>query len=118
MDNGGNRITNVAAGINPTDAVNVGQLNEVENRLTGRINSIDKKLRAGIAGTMAAVALPQSHRAGTGMIAVSGGTYGGESAIAIGASRISDNGKMAVKLIGSSNTRGDLSGGIGIGYEW
>ena len=34
LDNGGNKITNVAAGVNPTDAVNVSQLDKAINKST------------------------------------------------------------------------------------
>lgn len=43
--NAGNKtITNVAAGQNDTDAVNVSQLNNTKDQLTGRINGLDQKV--------------------------------------------------------------------------
>ena len=43
--NAGNKtITNVAAGQNDTDAVNVSQLNNAKNQLTGRINGLDQRV--------------------------------------------------------------------------
>ena len=43
--NAGNKIiTNVAAGQNDTDAVNVSQLNNAKDQLTGRINGLDQRV--------------------------------------------------------------------------
>ncbi|MCW9716375.1 YadA-like family protein [Avibacterium sp. 21-594] len=129
------QIQNVAAGVisaTSTDAVNGSQLydthkniNRLENAVTNmgnelgnRINHVDRKLRAGVAGAVATAGLPQAYIPGKSMVAVAGGTYRGENAIAVGASRISDNGKVILKLTGSSNSRGDLSGSVGVGYQW
>ncbi|MDY3122770.1 MAG: YadA-like family protein [[Actinobacillus] rossii] len=38
--------------------------------------------------------------------------------MAIGYSRSNDNGSVLFKLHGATNSRGDIGGGIGIGYEW
>ncbi|TCJ97832.1 trimeric autotransporter adhesin [Volucribacter psittacicida] len=128
---GNNKITNVAAGEvseNSTDAVNGSQLHATNQQVNNNTNAInhlandlhrtDRKLRAGVAGAVATAGLPQAYLPGKSMVALAGGTYSGESAIAIGASRISDNGKVIIKLTGSSNTRGDLSGSVGVGYQW
>ena len=114
LNNGGNRITNVAPGVRPTDAVNVSQLRAVE----GKLNRADKHLRAGIAGANAAAGLPQAYLPGKSMVAVSAGTYRGEGAVALGMSRISDNGKVVVKITGNSDTRGNLGASLGAGYQW
>ncbi|TCJ97893.1 autotransporter adhesin [Volucribacter psittacicida] len=118
LDNGGNRITNVAAGVNPTDAVNVSQLGNVENRLNDRINRVDNKLRAGIAGAAALGMLAQPTMPGKSMVAVSGTNYRGESAMALGVSRVSDNSKWVLKLGASANTRSDYLVGASAGYQW
>ena len=107
-------IKNVAPGVNNTDAVNVGQLRAVE----GKLHRVDRNLRAGVAGANAAASLPQAYLPGKNMVAVSAGTYRGESAIALGVSRISDNGKVVVKLTGNSDTRGNFGAGVGAGYQW
>ena len=107
-------IKNVAPGVNNTDAVNVGQLRAVE----GKLHRADRNLRAGVAGANAAASLPQAYLPGKNMVAVSAGTYRGESAIALGVSRISDNGKVVVKLTGNSDTRGNFGAGVGAGYQW
>src|SRR5262249_40939021 len=89
------RITNVAAGINPTDAVNVGQLSSVagslsagfQSQITGlqsQITNVDRRLRDGVAVSMAAggvPAIPQGRKLGVfGNIA----TYDGHGAAGVG----------------------------------
>ena len=127
---GGERqITHVAAGTAATDAVNVGQLKQsmgdsytYTNNKFGELKEMiadqDDKLSAGIAGAMAMASLPQPYSPGASMFSMAGGTYQGESAIAMGVSTVSDNGKWVTKLSGSSNSQGDLGGSVGIGYQW
>ncbi|UKH14024.1 YadA-like family protein [Actinobacillus pleuropneumoniae] len=114
----GNRITNVKAGQADTDAVNVSQLKGAVGHVNQRINKVNKDLRAGIAGANAAAGLPQAYMPGKSMMAVAAGTYKNESALAVGYSRSSDNGKVILKLQGNANTRGDLGGSVGVGYQW
>ena len=47
LDNGGNRITNIAAGVAPTDAVNVSQLGNAVNNLTTAINASKSEVIGG-----------------------------------------------------------------------
>ena len=47
LDNGGNRITNIAAGVAPTDAVNVSQLGNAANNLTTAINASKSEVVGG-----------------------------------------------------------------------
>ena len=47
LDNGGNRITNIAAGVAPTDAVNVSQLGNAVNNLTTTINASKSEVVGG-----------------------------------------------------------------------
>ncbi|MDH2997542.1 hypothetical protein A1D22_07385 [Pasteurellaceae bacterium LFhippo2] len=122
------RITNVAPGVKDTDAVNVSQLKQVKGDIAGvkndianvnnRINKVDRNLRGGIAGAAAIAGLPQVRHDGKSMVAVGAGNYRGESAVAVGYSRASDNGKVLLKLSGSANTRGDVVSSVGVGYEW
>ncbi|KAE9541406.1 YadA-like family protein [Ursidibacter maritimus] len=121
--NAGNKvISNVAPGVKDTDAVNVSQLkgtvNNVANQLNNKINRQGKDLRAGIAGANAAAGLPQVYIPGKSMVAASAGTFKGQSAVAVGYSRASDNGKLILKLQGNANTRGDVGGSVGVGYQW
>ena len=86
--------------------------------LNDKVNRVDRDLRGGIAGANAAAALPQAYIPGKSMVAAAAGTYRGQSALAVGYSRISDNGKIILKLQGNTNTRGDIGGAIGVGYQW
>ncbi|OQS56904.1 adhesin [Actinobacillus suis] len=118
IDAAGNKITNVKAGEADTDAVNVSQLKAATGNVHNRINKVNKELRAGIAGANAAAGLPQVYVPGKSMVAAAAGTFKGESALAVGYSRSSDNGKVILKLQGNANTRGDLGGSVGVGYQW
>jgi hypothetical protein len=55
---GERRITNVAAGISPTDAVNVSQLNSLSANFQRQITGVDNRLRDGVAVAMAAGGVP------------------------------------------------------------
>ena len=119
------RITNVAAGIDGTDAVNVNQLQTVHNDLRNEIggvrrdlHKVDRKLRAGVAAAMATAGLPQAYLPGKSMVGMAGGTWNGESGIALGVSKITDNGKWIFKVSGNASTRGDYGGTVGAGYQW
>ena len=118
IDAGNTRIQNVADAQAPTDAVNLRQLNQVGGRLMSRINDVDKRAKAGIAQAIATAGLPQAYQPGKAMAAAAGGTFGGESAIAIGVSKISDDGHWVFKGTFSGNTESKFGGSIGVGYQW
>lgn len=118
IDAGNTRIQNVADAQTPTDAVNLRQLNQVGGRLMSRINDVDKRAKAGIAQAIATAGLPQAYQPGKAMAAAAGGTFGGESAIAIGVSKISDDGHWVFKGTFSGNTESKFGGSIGVGYQW
>ncbi|SUW64043.1 Adhesin yadA precursor [Buttiauxella agrestis] len=127
---GGERqIANVAAGTQGTDAVNVNQLkqgvgnayNYTDNKFNDLKNMVDDqkdKMSAGISGAMAMASLPQPYQPGASMVSMGGGTYQGESAVALGVSTISDNGKWVTKLSGTTTSQGDLGAAVGVGYQW
>ncbi|MFY1028203.1 YadA-like family protein [Actinobacillus seminis] len=112
------RITNVAKGVKPTDAVNVGQLKDEIGGINNRINKATKEHRSGIAGAAAIAGLPEIHLSGKSMLAAAASTYKGENAIAIGYSRLSDNSKIKLKITGSATSQGDVIGTVGVGYAW
>lgn len=118
IDAGNTRIQNVADAQAPTDAVNLRQLNQVGGRLMSKINDVDKRAKAGIAQAIATAGLPQAYQPGKAMAAAAGGTFGGESAIAIGVSKISDDGHWVFKGTFSGNTESKFGGSIGVGYQW
>ena len=125
------KITGVAPGeISATskDAINGSQLHATNekvaslgttvNNLDRKVNKHSKQARAGIAGANAAAALPQAYTQGKAMVAAAAGTFKGQNALAVGYSRISDNGKVILKLQGNANTSGDVGAGVGVGYQW
>ncbi|HBE9181141.1 TPA: YadA-like family protein [Serratia fonticola] len=127
---GGERqIANVAAGTKGTDAVNVSQLNAginnaynyTDNKFDSLKNMVDDnkhKMSAGIAGAMAMSSLPQPYSPGASMVSLGGGTFQDETAVALGASMISDNGKWVTKVAGTTNSQGDMGASVGVGYQW
>ena len=118
LNNGGNTITNVAPGVNGTDAVNVNQLTALGNNLQQNIDSVGKKAYAGVAGAIAQGSIPQVTRPGTTGLGIGGGYYGGESAMAIGMSSMSDGGNWIIKGNVSTNTGGHVGVGFGGLYQW
>ncbi|WP_052749175.1 YadA family autotransporter adhesin, partial [Haemophilus haemolyticus] len=118
LNNGGNRIINVAPGIKGTDAVNVNQLRGAVNNIHNDMNKMDKRLSAGIAGAMSSANLYQATSSGKSMLSAGAGTYRGESAVAVGYSRLSDNGKFGVRFSANTNSRGDAGAAASVGYQW
>ncbi|WP_018651253.1 YadA-like family protein [Actinobacillus capsulatus] len=115
------RINNVADGKADNDAVNVRQLRSVAQNVANidnRVSKLDKRVRGIGANSAAASSLPQVMLPGKSMVAVAGGAYSGASAVAVGYSRASDNGKVILKVNGTANSAGHYSGGVGVGYQW
>ena len=128
IDAGNKQITNVAPGriaADSTDAVNGSQLHEVKadvnnkiNHLNGQVNKLGKRVNAGTASALAASQLPQAYIPGKSMVSVAAGNYQGQNAVALGMSRISDNGKIIIRLAGTSDTQGKVGVAVGAGYHW
>ncbi|AUZ04513.2 hypothetical protein ADP71_07570 [Vitreoscilla sp. C1] len=112
------RLSNVAAGAAPTDAANVGQLQQMGSTLNNRINQVENNANAGTATAMAVAGLPQAYLPGKSMVAVAGSVYRGETGYAVGYSSISDGGNWVVKASASGNSRGHIGGTLGAGYQW
>ncbi|MDF2811576.1 MAG: hemagglutinin family protein [Microvirga sp.] len=138
-------ISNVAAGVKDTDAVNVGQLNEglgntlVEansytnqvavqtlnqanaytdyrfSQLNQDISAARTEARQGAAIGLAAASLRYDDRPGKASVAVGGGYWRGESAFAVGAGYTSENGRMRSNLSGAT-AGGDWGIGAGLSF--
>ncbi|MNW03063.1 hypothetical protein D3C71_1989440 [compost metagenome] len=52
------------------------------------------------------------------MFALGGGTYGGQSSMAVGVSGMSESGKWVFKANATTNTRGNVGAGVGVGFHW
>lgn len=133
LDNGGNKVVNVAAGdisAISKEAVNGQQLYETNqsvaqntrsiNQLNNRMDEVDRRGRRGAAIAGAMGLLPQPHTSGRSSISTATTYYRGEQALAVGYSRLTDNGKHIVKFSGASNMSGkkDVMVGAAYGYEW
>jgi len=62
--------------------------------------------------------MPQAYMPGKNMLAAGVAGYEGQSAIALGFSSISDNGKWVMKFTGSANSRGNVGVSAGAGFQW
>ncbi|MGY4675514.1 YadA-like family protein [Ursidibacter arcticus] len=126
------RLIGVAAGVNATDAVNksqldqaIGQVNNRIDQVDGRINQVDKRInqvdktaKAGTANAIAVASMPQAYAPSQNVFSVGTGNYKGANALAVGLSRVSDNGKVIIKLNGSVSDKDNMSVGAGIGFAW
>ena len=104
---------------------NVNQLNnrmgDVENRIgrvENRMDKLNKQRKAGHASGLATAGLLQAHRSGQSGVTAAVGQYQGATAVAVGYSRLSDNGKVGIKLSLTTNTQKEVGGTVGVGYFW
>ena len=111
LDVHNNRIVNVADPKDLTDAVN-------KRYVDNKIDHVDRRLRAGIAGATAISFLQRPNEAGKSLVSVGVGGYRNENALAVGYGRNSDNNKISIKVGASINTRSDVNWGGSVGYQW
>ncbi|UZW53833.1 YadA-like family protein [Sphingobium sp. JS3065] len=127
------QITHVADGVAPTDAVNLRQLQggmgqavDVANAYADvRFNLLDSGLRnlrrdaeGGTAASMAMAGIPQFSEAGGGTLGMGVSTWQGEHAVAMGISKVSDNGRLIIRASAAYNSRnqGGANAGMGIAF--
>ncbi|WP_413787011.1 YadA-like family protein [Psychrobacter sp. NG27] len=122
---GSQRITGVADGIEATDAVNYSQLSALDSRLNSnmsdlgyKINEVEDDANAGISAAMAMSALPQAYISGKSLIGGGVSTYNGESAVAVGFSKLSNDGRWVIKVNGTADTQGNVGGAVGAGFHF
>ncbi|HHF0416632.1 TPA: Hia/Hsf adhesin N-terminal domain-containing protein [Haemophilus influenzae] len=123
-----NNMANGEISATSTDAINGSQLYAVAkgvtnlagqvNNLEGKVNKVGKRADAGTASALAASQLPQATMPGKSMVAIAGSSYQGQNGLAIGVSRISDNGKVIIRLSGTTNSQGKTGVAAGVGYQW
>ncbi|MEX8729269.1 YadA-like family protein [Salmonella enterica] len=118
VDMGGNTIRNVGNATRPGDAVNYGQFQQAFSNLGNQINRVERRANAGAAAAIATAGLTQAYIPGKSMMSMSGGTFQGESSLAIGLSTISDNGNWVLKGSFSSTTRNQTGASVGIGFQF
>ena len=123
------KITGVAPGkisADSTDAINGSQLYDVINNgvgsrinnLQGQVNKLGNRMNAGMATSAAMANLLQPHKPGQSVATAGIGQHKNQSAVAVGYSRISDNGKYGVRFSMGANTQGEVTGGAAVGYFW
>ncbi|MDO5651681.1 MAG: YadA-like family protein, partial [Moraxella sp.] len=129
------QVQGVAAGVvsaNSTDAINGSQLyytneaiqnvaeavNNIQNNFNQRLNDVEDGANAGVSSAMAMAALPQAYLPGKSMITGGMATYNGEGAVAVGFSKLSDNGRWVLKISGSADTQGNAGGAVGAGFHF
>ena len=123
---GERRITNVAAGINQTDAVNVSQLQTFAAGFQSQIGGLQSQItanniaaRRGIAAAAALSPAIMPTAPGKTTVSINGGFFGGESGVGIGVSHRL-NVSIPVMLYGSyANAGGDGHiGRVGGAFEF
>ena len=125
IDAGDKVITGVADGLEVTDAVNFGQLSALDSKLSNSVNELGYKINeveddanAGISAAMAMSSLPQAYIPGKSMVGGGIATYNGQSAVAVGVSKVSDNGRWVIKVNGTADTQGNAGGAVGAGFHF
>ena len=83
-----------------------------------RIGDVEDNANAGTSAAMATAALPQAYLPGKSMLAGGIATYNGQSAAAVGVSKLSDNGRWVIKANGTADTQGNFGGAVGAGFHW
>ena len=126
-------VRNVAAGVAPTDAVNVGQMNAGLGNTLNQANAytdarfadinndiwtMRRDFRGVTASAMAMAGLPQAYLPGKSLLAAGVGGYQGQYGIAVGLSGITENGKWVYKAQASGNTSSDWGFSAGVGIQW
>ena len=116
LDNGGNKITNVAAGTNPTDAVNVSQLRDaagnmqaITNQLQGQVNRVGSQ-----AAALSALKPIQYDPLEPTQIMAGVGHYQGQNSLALGVAHYKNESLMfhAGAAIGGNRSQVMANAGI------
>lgn len=99
----------------------IPNLNTQITQLQRDIKLLDNRLASGITASNAMAGLVSATKDGKSMVAVGVGTYRDRSAVAIGVSRLSDNGHWKAKFslaTGMNGSNKDLSTSTSIGYQF
>ena len=114
VDAAGNPVKQQTTVINANLKPVHNRIDQVQNQ----VQQVENNAYAGVAQAMATAGLPQAYLPGKSMVAIAGGHYKGEQGYAVGVSSISDSGNWVFKATASGNTRGNVGGTIGAGYQW
>ncbi|WP_162818027.1 YadA family autotransporter adhesin [Aquirhabdus parva] len=110
------QITNVAPGTRGTDAVNLNQLNSVQNSLNNRIDDLNNVASRGIASATALTQIPEMNEHQRMNVGLGVGHFNGVDAVAVGAKfKVGDNARVN---IGAGISGGVATYGAGVGFGW
>src|ERR1700730_9965407 len=109
------QITNVAAGVAPTDAANVGQLSALQNQITGNLS----EARRGIAATSALAYVPTPSGPGRTTFALNGSYFQGERGLGVAlAHRFGTEIPLYFSAAYGNGGGTQHIGRVGMGVEW
>ncbi len=108
----------MADGTAPTDGVNVRQLNGAINSVREEMSKYRKDSDAGTASAIAMANMPQAVLPGEKVVALGGGTYGGQSAMAVGLSVATAKWLVKGSVTTAVSGHGSIGAGAGVGYRW
>lgn len=115
------RLSGVAEAVAPTDAVNKGQFDREIGGLNNRVSGVEKqvnRIKGAVSNAVAMASMPQATNAGQRMVSVGTGHTHGITAVSVGLSGLSDNGKVSFKVNTSVSQKSDFAVGAGLGFAW
>ena len=112
-----NQVSKVNARIDGVDA-KVNANTKAIHRLDRDVRKNRKRADAGIASVAAMANIPQVYISGKSGVGVGVGHKHGQSALAVGYSRASDNGHHIIKLSAGIDTQKDVTVGAGYMYQY
>ena len=112
------KVTYATASNVTFDSVQFGNNGPKITNNGGQINKLGNRMNAGMATSAAMANLLQPHKPGQSVATAGIGQHKNQSAVAVGYSRISDNGKYGVRFSMGANTQGEVTGGAAVGYFW
>jgi hep_Hag family protein len=112
-----NQVSKVNARIDGVDA-KVNANTKAIHRLDRDVRKNRKRADAGIASVAAMANIPQVYISGKSGVGVGVGYKHGQSALAVGYSRASDNGHHIIKLSAGIDTQKDVTVGAGYMYQY
>lgn len=112
-----NQVSKVNARIDGVDA-KVNANTKAIHRLDRDVRKNRKRADAGIASVAAMTNIPQVYISGKSGVGVGVGHKHGQSALAVGYSRASDNGHHIIKLSAGIDTQKDVTVGAGYMYQY
>ena len=112
------RVSNVADGVAPNDAVNMQQFNSAKAALQEQMDKNRKMASAGIASALALQAQAPQQHPGDFAFTAGVGTYDGQTAIGLAGNYLFANGKVNLSAGVARASGGKTSGRVGVGIAF